>query len=116
MACRCSRHSHPRASPYLEVGEEEDGLTELLGILTHGPSQWWYTLNGDMPTKVSLCQILGFFLETDHYTFLVHKNLAAYWLNKTSRKMELTILHREWGTYLSNKRYKLGEALCARER
>ena len=106
MAHRCSKRIHSGAAPHLEVEEEEDVLAELLGILAQGPLQW-YTLNGDTSTQVSLSRVLGFFSETDYYAFLVHKNLAAYRLNRASRKMEPTIVHSKWRTYLDNKRYKL---------
>ena len=107
---RRSSHRHSEgASKRLDstvAAEQEDVLAELLGLLTGGSSHW-YTLNGDPFAKTSLCKMLGFYNESDYHAFLVSKKLAAYRLDKKSRKMIVEILIDNWTTYLPNSRYHL---------
>ena len=103
-----SRGRNPRASvqPQPVAEEEEDALADLLGDLARGPSQW-YTLNGDVSTKLSLSAGCLASSQMPTTMFFVSKNLAGYRLNKSSHKEEVEILVGKWRAYINNKRYKI---------
>ena len=108
LHCSSCRHSQgaSKGIDSTDIADEDDVLAEILGILA-GRSSHWYTLNGDLFAKISLCKMLGFYNESDYHSFVVSKKLAAYWLDKWSRSMKIEILLNKWKTYFQNSRYSL---------
>ena len=73
----------------------QDLLATLLHHLSKSPS-WWYTINDNTTTEISLAQRLGFFDEIDYYAFLVTAGLAGYDYKKNTTTKELKIHKKAW--------------------